>query len=242
MTAYGGGVIPILYAPVSTADDGRGIDLEIKTTAGTVRVRAATQPDSEGASIVVQNLSENGSIVPFGGQIATGVLLTSPADLGFGGTRAVVGGIDPLAFDVPRSGTLQDLSVRINLLVPLTDPVIAEIFKNDVATGLLVTFTAATPVGPFVVGLPGGGAVAVAVNDKIALRVRTTSVLAQGVGATFSAGVEFVPNRYFANNLAVDFSTASVVFVTLLSTSPAFTPVPGDRLMYQAYVAFTLIP
>lgn len=105
MTAYGAGVISILYGPIATADDARTVDLEIKTTAGTVRVRAS-QPDSEGASIVVQNITN-------------------------------------------------------------------------------VT--------------------------------------------------------YASSNIAVDFSTASLVFVPLLST-PGFTPAPGDQLMYQAYVAFTLIP
>jgi hypothetical protein len=42
-------------------------------------------------------------------------------------------------------------------------------------------------------------------------------------------------------NLAVDFSTASAVFVNLLTT-PGITPVPGSSLIYGASVNFTLSP
>lgn len=134
------------------------------------------------------------AIIPFGATVTAGVTSILAADIGFGTSVPVVVvgpvGTDLLAFNSPRAGTLQNLTARIILLAALPTPVIAEIFINNAPTGLLVTFPASGP--GTVLGTPSGGPVAVAFNDKVALRLHTTALVAVAVGAVLSAGVEIL--------------------------------------------------
>lgn len=52
-----GGSISLLEVLDDVADDGSNFTLEIKVSAGTVRVRPATQPDSESAALAVNNVA-----------------------------------------------------------------------------------------------------------------------------------------------------------------------------------------
>lgn len=55
MTAFGAGVISLLYER-AVSDDERSVELEIKTSAHTIHIRPDTRRDSEGASLIVNNV------------------------------------------------------------------------------------------------------------------------------------------------------------------------------------------
>lgn len=134
------------------------------------------------------------AIIPFSSLVTAGVTSVLPVDIGFGGAPGpVLLGIDTLAFSAPRAGTAQNLSVRATLAVALLAPIVAEIFINDAPAvpPLLVTFPIGAS-GPNFLGTPSGGPSPVAFNDKVALRLRTDSTLAVGVGAFVFGGVEIV--------------------------------------------------
>lgn len=137
------------------------------------------------------------AIIAFGGTVIGAALSgVVGADLGFGTVQSVSAlGTDLLSFVAPRAGTLQNLRVNAALLLLLAGQVVtAEIYINNVATGLMVTFTGPlASLGTFTPGTPSGGPVAVAQGQNIALRVTTSGGLTLlAVGATFAGGVEIV--------------------------------------------------
>jgi hypothetical protein len=66
------GSISILFTNPSAADDDHDITLEIRTSSGTVRIRPATQPDTESAGLAMNNPGgPNGAGVQLGADFST---------------------------------------------------------------------------------------------------------------------------------------------------------------------------
>lgn len=145
------------------------------------------------------------AVIPFGAP-TVGALTFDPilglgvgADLGFGTSQSVavalntdtglLEGVDTLAFAAPRPGTLLDLCVNVAnaVLIPVDEEVTAEVYVNDVATGIFVD------IGPTdtVVCEETGASFGVLPGDKIALRLTASGPTGVAEGLIVSAGLGF---------------------------------------------------
>ena len=136
-----------------------------------------------------------GAVIPFAASAIVALSDILGADVGFGTSQSIAinvdgNGLDLLAFDAPRPGTLRNLYVTISTLLaaPLTGDLTAEIYVNDFDTGLAVTFPLGTASGSTLADIVNQ--VAVNPGDRIALRLTTDTAIAAGLNV--SAGIEYV--------------------------------------------------
>ena len=155
----------------------------------------ATGPTGPGGGTGPTGAAGTGAVIPFAASAIVALSDVLGADVGFGTSQSIAinvdgNGLDLLAFDAPRPGTLRNLYVTISTLggLPLTGDLTAEIYVNDSDTGLAVTFPLGTASGTTLADIVNQ--VAVNPGDRIALRLTTDGVIAAGLNV--SAGIEYV--------------------------------------------------